>query len=290
LRPAILLPAAALLLAACAAAEPDPTPPATPAVAGLVEDGPFRMRITSAYSSLDPDGKLTVSFETEMEAADGGPFPRDRWFFEYARIAEHPLLDGGAEGYQDDDTVSMPAGWSPKGYVMIQELPADTRVLRRLVIDRPMLEILEGLVEEIRLGPDESADRSIDALSCTFTAEGGGLVLGTGEDNDEFEGLPLRLGVRRDGFYGCDGRPVEHAWEITDATGRPFVEGPGFGTGGWQQQDYGPDPRFEGPLRHPIVIRWRVPRRWRATMQRFVFEDLAVPPPVPIGVPRPEDE
>ncbi|HEU4395907.1 MAG TPA: hypothetical protein VFS92_10095, partial [Planctomycetota bacterium] len=194
-------------------------------------------------------------------------------------IAEHPLLADGKDGYQDDDTVSMPSGWSPKGYVMIQDLPADTRVIRRLVIDRPMLEVLEGVAEEIRLGPGESADRSIDAFSCTFTASDGGLTLNSGDSDEGFEGIPLRLGIRVDGFYGCEGRPVEHAWEIADATGRRFVEGPGFGAGGWGHQEYGPDPGVQGPVRYPLVIRWRVPRRWRATMQRFVFENLVVPEP-----------
>lgn len=279
MRSAGILPAAVLLLAACAAPRPDAAPTAAPSSAGLAQDGPFRMRITDALSSIDPHGKLTVVYNTELVAADGGPFPRDRWFFEYARIAEHPLLADGEDAYQDDDTVSIPSGWSPKGYVMIQDLPADTRLLRRLVIDRPMLEIIEGLSEEIRLGPGESADRSIDALSCTFRASDGGLTLSSGDSDEGFEGIPLRLGIRVDGFYGCEGRPAEHAWEITDASGRPFEEGPGFGTGGWSVQDYRLDSRVERPVRYPIVIRWRVPRRWRATMQRFVFEDLVVPEP-----------
>ena len=90
-----------------------------------------------------------------------------------------------------------------------------------------------------------------------------------------------------DGFYGVAHRPIERAWEITDARGRPFVQGPGMGCGVFTHDEYGRDPRVAGTTEYPLIVRWRVPTRWRATMQRFVFEDLVVPEPEPDPVEEP---
>ena len=292
MRSAGIFPTAALLLAACAAPGPDGASTAAPSSAGLVQDGPFRMRITGTHANIDPDGKLDVVFETVLETADGRAFPPDRWFFEYPRLVETPLLTGDEEAYQEDDTVAMPSGWSRRGYVLLSQLPAATRLIRRLVIDLPMLEILEGVFEEIRLGEEESESRSIDALNCDFSAGETGLSILRDYSDEDFEDGQLRHHLRLESFYGCDSRPIEHAWEITDALGRPFVEGPTWGVGAVSQALYHPGPLANGVVEYPIVVRWRVPRRWRATMQRFVFEDLVVPAPEPDRepVPPPEDK
>jgi hypothetical protein len=279
LRIARTVPLAALLIAGCAAAGTDAARPVAQSPAGLVQDGPFRMRIASTHPSLDPDGKLDVIFDVVVERADGRTISKGEWFLVHTRIAEQPLLTTEAEAYQDDVYLGMPFGWSPKGSLALYELPADTRRIRRLVVDLTMMEILEGLSEEIELSEGESADRSVDATDCSFTVDDGTIVVSRADSDDAFEKHGIREHLRLDGFYNTWSRDVVHAWEISDAMGRPFVAGPGWGSGGWSQDTYHLDPRIEGPAIEPLIVRWRAPRRWRATMQRFVFEDLVVPEP-----------
>ena len=301
MRPALLLPVAVAIFAACASTAPLRAPPHGPASAANVESGPFRMRITRAFSTLDPDGTLCASFDTVVECADGGAFPRGGWFFEGAKLSEDFFLSPGGRTWNPDGYLGAASGWSPKGYIMLQKLPVGTRSIRRVAIDLPMLEILEGESEEIRLAEGAEEIRTIGAVSYEFEASDGGLELfrydtprpqdpeeGEGAVDDEAQDVegpggddsnepedPLPVGC----FYDVASRPIEHAWEITDAAGRPFVEAMGLGTGVFTQHSYIRDPSVGGTVEYPLIVRWRVPRRWRATMQRFVFEDLAVPEP-----------
>ena len=299
MRSAGILPAAVLLLAACAAPEPDPAPPAAPSSAGLVQDGPVRMRITGSYTNRDPDGRLTVVFDTILEAADGKPLPPNRWFFEHAMLNEDYFLVPGGRTWTSDDFAGMGSGWSSKSHFMLKSLPPETRGIRRVAVDIPMLEILEGEFEEIRLAEGAEQIRVIGTGAFEFEAADGGLQLfryaaskgaeeDEGEDDadEQAEEDPLPV----DGFYGVGSRDFEHAWEITDAAGRPFVCGMGMGTGVFTHDWYHRDPRVGGKVEYPLIVRWRVPRRWRATMQRFVFENLVVPAPEPEREPTPPPE
>ena len=261
---------AAFLLAACATeAAPPASVPAPPlAAAGSVQEHPFRLRITNTESSLRPDGSRCAIFDAALETADGSPFPEGRWYLEAPRFAE-PVRLRGDRSLPPGDPIGPPPGYSPRVEFLVGGLRAGDDAILRMVVEVPMFEVLEGISERLTLAEDQRIERRFGPQIVTFAGEDGSVSVfleDRGEEVPEVE------------FYASAGRRREHAWSMTDARGLPMNDQGGGGSSTISQLWYaaGAVGQPQG-VRFPVTLQWRLPRRWRTTMQRFVFENLRIP-------------
>lgn len=232
------------------------------------EPSPFRLVITGSSRDLAPQGDTWASFDARVEMKDGTPVPEGRWYFEAPRMGEDVILHE-ERWLPAGNVIGPPSGFSTAVRFHFRGLRPDEDVIRRMVIDIPLLEVLEGDSETLRIDEGTEVQRRLGPLYVSVIGQDSSVSVFLMDQGEEVPSEP---------FYSGTTRPQEHAWSMVDARGLPLVDAGGGGSSVLSEYRYLTSMTGDGPVEFPVTLHWRIPRKWRTTMQRFVLEDVHLGP------------